>query len=58
MQMRRKVVWLAVLLVVAALLIVLCVTLYVKNQPEQFDGTLVNNQSDWYIYDDNCYGEV
>ncbi len=56
--MRRKVVWLAVFLVVTALLIVLCVTLYVKNQPEQFDGTLVNNQRPWYVYDNNCYGEV
>ncbi len=42
MQMRRRMVWLAAFLIVTALLIGICVTLYVKNQPTEFDGTLVN----------------
>ena len=53
MQMRRRMVWVAALLVAAALVIVLCVTLYVKNQPIEYDGTLVNNQSAWSVYCDN-----
>lgn len=52
MQVRRRVVWLAVLLIVSALVIVLCVTLFVKNQPKEFDGTLVNNQSVWSVSGD------
>lgn len=56
MQMRKRIVWVAVSFVITALLIVLCVTLYVKNQPSEFDGTLVNNQSVESIYNSYCYG--
>ncbi|HHV11234.1 MAG TPA: hypothetical protein GXX75_13270 [Clostridiales bacterium] len=49
MQMRRRMVWLAAFLIVTALLIGICVTLYVKRQPTEFDGTLVNQS---IVYDD------
>lgn len=57
MQMRRRIVWVAALLVAAALLIVVCVTLYVRNQPSEFDGTLVIHQITRPAYASDYYGE-
>ncbi len=57
MQIRRRIVWVAAFLVAAALLIVLCVTLYVRNQPSEFDGTLVNHQIAQPAYTRDYYGE-
>lgn len=34
--------WLAAFLIITAIIIVICVSLFTKNQVDEFDGTLVN----------------
>lgn len=44
MTVRKKVFWIAILIIIAAIVVVLCVG-YFNRQPSDFDGTLVDFNS-------------
>lgn len=43
MMTRKKIVIITTFIIIAAVAIVLCVSLFTGKQPDEFDGTLVNS---------------
>lgn len=41
MTVKKKVFWIAALIIIAAVIIVLCVGYFIGRQPAEYDGTLV-----------------
>lgn len=47
MSAKKKVFWIAALIIVAAIIIAVCVSYFTSNQGTEFDGTLVKTSVDF-----------
>lgn len=48
MSTKKKIVWVSAVIIIAAIAIVICVSLFTKGEASEFDGTLVRNMIDIY----------
>lgn len=47
MSVKKKVFWIAALIIIAAVIVVFCVSIFTGNQASEFDGTLVKTSVDF-----------
>jgi hypothetical protein len=47
MTVKRKIIWITAFIIIAAIIIVICVTYLTGGQPAEFDGTLVKFNSEF-----------